>query len=514
MLGGRPRRAGTALARRGSSVRTGMALVLGGVALGWALRRWSDVHPARPGRLPMMGLADTLAFIAEVPLPNVAKGVIKRRKWMVGLSEKLDLDRRAIRRMQSLHKRYGPGPVLLRIPFRRQAVIFEPEHLRRVLAETPEPFSPASGEKVAALSHFQPHGVLISTGADRADRRRFNEEVLESDNPVHRMAESFERVAAEEAGEMLDLADKVGGFGWDEFAQAWFRVVRRVALGDGARDDRNLHRLLTALREDGNWAFAKPRRHDKRQEFLARLKRHLDRAEQGSLAAAMARTPRTERTKAEEQPPQWLFAFDPAGMATYRALALLAAHPDQAGAALAEADRAVLHGEQARPHLRAALLEALRLWPTTPLILRQSTADTDWDGRLMPSGTGVMIFTNFFHRDGRRLAQADQFAPEFWLRDSPAGDPPLVPFSEGGAICPGRHLVLLIGSRFLAEILNRADVTLGEPARLTAGDLPASFDHYTLRLRTSPRANAGRKAQEGSADELIAPEALAQALRP
>jgi hypothetical protein len=82
-----------------------MALVLGGVALGWALRRWSDVHPARPGRLPMMGLADTLAFIAEVPLPNVAKGVIKRRKWMVGLSEKLDLDRRAIRRMQTLHKR-------------------------------------------------------------------------------------------------------------------------------------------------------------------------------------------------------------------------------------------------------------------------------------------------------------------------------------------------------------------------------------------------------------------------
>jgi hypothetical protein len=61
----------------------------------------------------------------------------------------------------------------------------------------------ASSEKRAALSHFQPKGVLISHGAERADRRRFNEEVLETDRPVHRLAEKFLTTVADEAERLL-----------------------------------------------------------------------------------------------------------------------------------------------------------------------------------------------------------------------------------------------------------------------------------------------------------------------
>lgn len=59
------------------------------------------------------------------------------------------------------------------------------------------------------------------------------------------------------------------------------------------------------------------------------------------------------------------------------------------------------------PYLRAAVLESLRLWPTTPMILRDSTRDTEWDTRqgrfTVPGGTGFAILASGFHRDTDRL---------------------------------------------------------------------------------------------------------------
>jgi hypothetical protein len=41
-------------------------------------------------------------------------------------------------------------------------VLLEPVHVRRVLDQSPEPFSTASDEKEAALSHFQRFTILPS----------------------------------------------------------------------------------------------------------------------------------------------------------------------------------------------------------------------------------------------------------------------------------------------------------------------------------------------------------------
>ena len=54
-------------------------------------------------------------------------------------------------------------------------------------------------------------------------------------------------------------------------------------------------------------------------------------------------------------------------MSTFRALAVLASLPGHAQAARDEARR---HDPEL-PYLRAAILESVRLWPTTPAILRQ-----------------------------------------------------------------------------------------------------------------------------------------------
>jgi cytochrome P450 len=433
--------------------------------------------------LPKASLRDTLGMALGVAAPTIAKGVIIRRPKVVGLAEKLDLDRRAVRRLQRLRAKYGEGPLLFPIPFRPQAVILAPEHVHQVLDNSPEPFATATEMKRAALSHFEPKGALISHGPERAVRRDFNEQVLESENPMHRLAAQFVAVVNEEAAVLLAEVQPRGELTWDDFYVTWNRVVRRVIFGEGARDDHELTEMVEALRASANWAFFKPKDDDLRRRFFARMQQHLDRAEPGSLAAVIARLPQTSEMRPLHQIPQWLFAFDPAGMTTFRALALLAAHPEQAERARQEI-RERAPDRQELPFLRACVLESLRLWPTTPMVLRQTTKQVRWTNGMMPKKAQVLIFAPYFHRDDQRLTYADRFAPELWLHERTAAEWPLIPFSGGQAICPGRHVVLLTTTAMLAALIDGRQVQLEPPDRLDASKpLPGTLDNYSLRFK-------------------------------
>jgi cytochrome P450 len=432
-----------------------------------------------PPTVPTASALDTLAIASELILPTLAKGPIIRRPRMVGVAERLDLVGRAVRRLQRLHEAYGDGPLMMRIPVRHQAVVLAPRHVHRVLAESPEPFSADSSEKHASLTHFQPEAVLISRGAERADRRRFNEAVLDMPRPMHRLAERFRAVIEEEADVLVAQAGRRGALDWPVFSDAWFRVVRRVVLGDAARDDVAFTRMHERLRAYANLAFLQPKRRALRSRFFARLGTYLDRAEEGSLAAVMATTPATESTAVDHQPPHWLFAADPAGMATFRTLALLAAHPEHQLRARDEVARQ--DGAPTLPFLRRCVLDGLRLWPTTPLILRQTTVATTWDAGVMPADTGVIVFAPYFHRDDRHLPEAHRFAPELWARPRTSADWPLVPFSEGPVVCPGKNLVLMLTSTMLAELLRHGWYRERPPAKLHATQkMPSTLDPYTL----------------------------------
>jgi len=485
------------------------ALIAAGAAVAGMLLLGALASRRHKGGLPIMSVADTLAFIAEVPLPALAKGVIIRRKTVVGLAEATNIEKRALRRMQRVQEKYGPGPVLLGIPFRNLAIILEPGDVERVLAETPEPFASASREKKAALSHFEPHGSLISHGSERAERRRFNEQVLESACPVHSLNNRFAQIVRNEALDLLSAAKPSGEFGWEEFERSWFRLVRRVVLGDSARDDVEFYHLLTQLRSDANWAFFKPRRTALREEFLSRLQAYIDRAEPGSLAALAAVAPKDQVTKPEHQAAQWLFAFDPAGMATSRALALLAGHEDRSLEARREAP-AVERADAELPLLRASILESLRLWPTTPMILRETTKPTRWRGSEMPAGSGIVIFAPYFHRDDRQLDFAHRFEPEIWLEEPVANGYPLVPFSGGPGICPARHLVLMVESRFLAELLRHHDIRLADPERIDPSELPAILDPYTMRFIARAVPSSGKATDRRT----TAPETTKDSFQP
>ncbi len=439
--------------------------------------------------VPKLSLLDTVAVFGNVLLPTLAKSVIMRRPLVLSVAERLDLDHRAVLQMQRIRDKYVSGPLVLRVPWRSLALILNPEHVHRMLGESPEPFALASKEKISALAHFEPQSVLISKGAERAERRRFNEEVLDSQRDAHRLADRFLEMVEAEALRLCREARSKGELDWSGFSEAWFRLVRRVIFGDAARDDDDLSRVMAKLRATANWAFLAPRRPGLREELLQRISRYLERAEPDSLAGVMAQTPKHAITAPAQQVPQWLFAFDPAGMTAFRSLALLASQREYARRVREEIETKRGSERQYLPQTRALVLESLRLWPTSPLILRETTRETVWDEGVLPANTGIIIYSPFFHRDAERLPYANRFAPELWSGDERQTRWPLIPFSEGPGVCPGRNLVLLLTSAMIAAILDNTRLKLENAERLSAErPLPGTLNHFGLRFELAPRA--------------------------
>ncbi len=442
-----------------------------------------------PSPLRTASPSDTFAAVSEVLVPPIAKGVIIRRPGVLALAERWDVGTRAVQRMQRLSDGYGPDPLPLAIPGRDMALVLSNDDVRRVLGDTPEPFAAATSEKQAALRHFQPHGVLASHGPERQDRRAFNEQVLGSQLPVHHLAGSLLAKVVEEADVLAEIIGRTGRLRWEDYIEAWMRTVRRVVLGDAARDDHALTDDLASLRAAGNFAFLRPTPKKLRARFFRQLRGHLDRAEPDCLAGVMAETPASEMTRPAEQVPQWLFAYDAAAWASYRALALLGSHPDQAATVRGELPDDPTADPPDTEYLRACVLESLRLWPTTPVVLRETTAPTTWRNGTLPEGTSLVIFAPYFHRDDRYLPEAHRFAPEIWTGNT--GGPqlgaitddawPLIPFSAGPAVCPGRNLVLLTTSAMIGTLLTRHDLRLQAPHALDPDrDLPGTLNPFEL----------------------------------
>jgi cytochrome P450 len=176
---------------------------------------------------------------------------------------------------------------------------------------------------------------------------------------------------------------------------------------------------------------------------------------------------------------QWLFAFDPAGMVTARALALLGCHPEEQNKAFKEAGTD-------RPYSRAVFLEAVRLWPTSPAILRDLTEDYELGGHIIKKGTGIIIFSPLFHRDTDRIEFANRMHTSTWTDKEADPSIGFVPFSAGPVVCLGHNLVPMVGSLVIDELLYKAKVKLLEPS-LDPEVLLGTLDHFEIKLSLSKR---------------------------
>ena len=400
---------------------------------------------------------DSLRVFQTVIVPTLAKGVIKRRPWVEALAQHLGLDTNAVQLLQELRKKYGPSPLLLWLPFRSQVVILDPKDASQVLSGTPVPFTSATKEKKSSLGHFEPNHILIAGPERRAQLRPVHENALATKDRVHPLMERFQTVINEELDSLIQSTSTQpeSTLDFPTFSEAWFRIVRRITLGDAARDDTDLTATLDAIRLRGNWGFMAPANDSKLAAVQSQLAHYIQTAEPGgSLASLLPKdTNNNNNLDLVSQLTHYLFGFDAAAIATFRALALLGAHPDAQASAHDEAAAS----NPDRPFARAIFLESLRLWPTTPAILRELDQDAaiggHGQGHVFPKGTGVVIFTPLFHRDTENLEWADRLEPGQWM---------------------GEH--------------GRADVDLAKGLELVrpgleAGKLPGTLDHAEVVLR-------------------------------
>jgi len=432
---------------------------------------------------PHASLVEGIRFTAQVAAPNIIQGLFRRRRQVTAITRRIPADGFGVGFMAGLKRSYGNGPLWIRAGSAEALLLLGPHAIRRVLEGSPEPYASDPEPKRSAMAHFQPDALTISRQPEWKPRRAFAEAVLETGQPSHKLAGRFASVCVEEAGR-LD-----GPLQWDGWNAAVRRVTRRIVLGDGAADDEALSEMLAELMDKSNPPGGGD--DDLYQRYLRALREHVAAEREGSLAGLIPQAPKPGGDPAG-QVTHWLFALgDTLAINAYRCLALLASQIQVRSRVLEElkgARLATAKGLAGLELLDACLQEAMRLWPTTPMLARETTTDVDWDGIPVPEGTQCLIVNNFNHRDSARYPWADYFSPDEWITGDGADDWSFNHFSHGPQGCPGAGLALLVGKAMLGTLLREHEIAYEGPALQAGKPLPYNLDFYALRFTLTPRA--------------------------
>ncbi len=426
---------------------------------------------------PHASVIEGVRFTAQVALPNLIQGLLRRRKQVSAIASRTGADGLAVGFLAGVKRSYGEGPVWIRVAKDETLLLLGRTPIRRVLEGSPEPFAADPEPKKSAMSHFQPHALTISRDGDWEDRRKFTEAVL--DAGMSSGADRFAAVCAEESARLPEELD------WDTWNRAVRRVTRRIILGEGAADDDSISEMLGELMDKSN----PPGGGDEElyESYVTALERYVDEAEPGSLVSYFDRAPATERTEPAGQVTHWLFALgDTLAINALRCLALLAVFDEQrehVSKEVANADLNTGSGVDSLKLLEACLQEAMRLWPTTAMLSREAVRDVDWDGITIPAGKQVLIVNTFNHRDEDAVPFADRFDPDAWLSGEAADDWIFNHFSHGPQGCPGTALALFVGKAMLATLLAPgSEVRLLSPRLDPTKPLPHALDFFGLKF--------------------------------
>ena len=116
------------------------------------------------------------------------------------------------------------------------------------------------------------------------------------------------------------------------------------------------------------------------------------------------------------------------------------------------------------PRLRRAILEAMRLYPSAPLLFRQSLQPDELMGVPFPTGSIVIISPWILHRHRKLWDQPDAFIPDRFIgkeREYLSGGAYL-PFGAGPRICIGAAFALTEASIMMATLLSQVRLTLDD----------------------------------------------------
>ncbi|WP_279359864.1 cytochrome P450 [Methylobacterium indicum] len=213
-----------------------------------------------------------------------------------------------------------------------------------------------------------------------------------------------------------------------------------------------------------------------------------------------ARDPETGQAMDDRDVADNLLTFVTAGhettaLALTWALYLLSHHPESEALIAAEVEAATAGGPlvpehvDALPYTRQVILEAMRLYPPVPVVVRAALRDVDLDGIPVKAGTPITIPIYAVHRHAALWDEPERFDPaRFAPEAAKARDRyAYLPFAAGPRICIGMGFALSEAVAILAVLVRSLRFSL------RPGTLPVLKQRITLRpsegmpMRVSPR---------------------------
>jgi cytochrome P450 len=229
------------------------------------------------------------------------------------------------------------------------------------------------------------------------------------------------------------------------------------------------------------------RRGEGAADDLVTLLVRAENAEDGSLDAAELR----------EQVLIFLLAgHETTATALAFALDLLARHPEERRRVHEEVD-AVLGGRAptaadmpALPYLTMVVKEAMRLYPSAPVVGRRAVADAEIDGVRIPAGADVLVSPWVTHRHPDHWTDPDRFDPERFTPEAEAARPRYAwfPFGGGPRACIGRHLSMLESVLGLAVLLRAYDFEAADQEDVPLGAGITLIANGPAHCRITPRS--------------------------
>ncbi|KAJ8674728.1 hypothetical protein QAD02_010514 [Eretmocerus hayati] len=115
-------------------------------------------------------------------------------------------------------------------------------------------------------------------------------------------------------------------------------------------------------------------------------------------------------------------------------------------------------------YLDKCIKEALRLYPSVPILGRTISDDTVIGNYTVPKGTTALIILPVLHRDPDVFQNPEQFDPERFSPENAIGRHPYayIPFSTGPRNCIGQKFALLEEKTLISGILRRYVVEAAE----------------------------------------------------
>jgi hypothetical protein len=401
----------------------------------------------------------------------------RRPGWSWLLDRALS-DPQGVRLVSELRRRYGSDYLWLDVFRKPSLLVLDLRGIRQILDSSPEVYGPPD-LKVRGMSHFQPEAVTVSIGDDWRRRRAFTDEVLASGVPIHPRASEFLGVVASATGPLT--APVAPAVRWRDLHEAFRKITTGVVFGPFVEADSVLARLDHLMRRANRIAGRTdtPERNALHNGIRARV---TDPRAGGLAAVACPHLAPDDPLPVAGQVPHWLFAMRDT-LATHCAntLALVAAHAEaqeRICAEVAGTDLSDPAGVNRMVYLEGSLREAMRLWSTTPLIVRKALRDDELGGHPVPAGSQVIIHNGFNHRSSDAIADPDRFQPEIW----PQGvwDYRFNSMSNGPQACAGRELALFLGKAVLGRLFERHGWRLRRPTLDSRAPIPQAFDHRAL----------------------------------